>query len=187
MYVGICGYVLIAVCQHDQRQLLVPHDQPTMCVPHPLSLNFIVLLCFHNTQGIKWVVNREEPLGLVVIQQSQHKYIDKVVYCIENGLPMLIENLPVDIDAVLDAVIGKQTIKKGKSIIMKIGDAEVCAPSDKVNVKNDQIVYKASKSSSIRLGTQRCVCQVRILCLGWVRSNGPITCAHLDHVSRAVR
>jgi hypothetical protein len=30
------------------------------------------------TQGIKWVVNREEPLGLVVIQQSQHKYIDKV-------------------------------------------------------------------------------------------------------------
>ena len=48
-----------------------------------------------------------------------------MVYCIENGLPMLIENLPVDIDAVLDAVIGKQTIKKGKNLIMKIGDAEV--------------------------------------------------------------
>lgn len=38
---------------------------------------------------------------------------------------MLIENLPVDVDAVLDSVIGKQTIKKGKNVIMRIGDAEV--------------------------------------------------------------
>lgn len=59
-------------------------------------------------QGIKWIMNREEPNGLVIIQQSQHKYIDKVIYCIENGLPLLLENLPVDIDAVLDPVIGKQ-------------------------------------------------------------------------------
>lgn len=29
-------------------------------------------------QGIKWIMNREEPNGLVIIQQSQHKYIDKV-------------------------------------------------------------------------------------------------------------
>lgn len=29
-------------------------------------------------QGIKWVMNREEANGLVIIQQSQHKYIDKV-------------------------------------------------------------------------------------------------------------
>ena len=29
-------------------------------------------------QGIKWIINREEPNGLVIIQQSQHKYIDKV-------------------------------------------------------------------------------------------------------------
>lgn len=47
------------------------------------------------------------------------------MYCIENGLPLLIENLPVDVDAVLDPVIGKQTIKKGRNIIMKIGDNEV--------------------------------------------------------------
>ena len=59
-------------------------------------------------QGIKWIMNREEQNGLVIIQQSQHKYIDKVIYCIENGLPLLLENLPVDIDAVLDPVIGKQ-------------------------------------------------------------------------------
>lgn len=49
----------------------------------------------------------------------------QVIYCIENGLPLLLENLPVDIDAVLDPVIGKLTIKKGRNTIMKIGDAEV--------------------------------------------------------------
>ncbi|MEW5311809.1 MAG: hypothetical protein WDW38_003494 [Sanguina aurantia] len=76
-------------------------------------------------QGIKWIINREEPNGLVIIQQSQHKYIDKVIYCIENGLPLLIENLPQDIDAVLDTVVGKQTLKKGRNVVMKIGDAEV--------------------------------------------------------------
>jgi dynein heavy chain len=49
----------------------------------------------------------------------------QVIHCIENGLPLLLENLPVDIDAVLDPVIGKQTIRRGRNIIMKIGDAEV--------------------------------------------------------------
>lgn len=29
-------------------------------------------------QGIKWIMNREEQNGLVIIQQSQNKYIDKV-------------------------------------------------------------------------------------------------------------
>ena len=29
-------------------------------------------------QGIRWIMTREEPHGLVIIQQSQHKYIDKV-------------------------------------------------------------------------------------------------------------
>lgn len=76
-------------------------------------------------QGIRWIINKEEANGLVIIQQSQHKYIDKVTYCIENGLPLLIENLPVDIDAVLDPVIGKLTMKKGRNLIMKIGDNEV--------------------------------------------------------------
>lgn len=45
--------------------------------------------------------------------------------CIENGVPLLIENLPADIDAVLDPVLGKRTVKRGRNIIMKIGDAEV--------------------------------------------------------------
>ena len=76
-------------------------------------------------QGIKWIMNRELPNGLKIIQQSQAKYIDTVISCIETGTPLLMENLPEDIDAVLDPVIGKQTIKRGRNLILKIGDAEV--------------------------------------------------------------
>ena len=37
----------------------------------------------------------------------------------------MLENLPEDIDAVLDTVIGKLTFKRGRNTIIKIGDAEV--------------------------------------------------------------
>lgn len=77
------------------------------------------------TQGIRWVLNREMGAGLVVVQQSQPKYIDKVLHCIENGLPLLFENLPIDIDAVLDPVLGKSTVKRGRAVVMRLGDAEV--------------------------------------------------------------
>ena len=32
----------------------------------------------------------------------------QVIHCIENGLPLLIENLPEDIDPVMDSVIQKK-------------------------------------------------------------------------------
>lgn len=70
-------------------------------------------------------MNREEANGLTIIQQSQKGYIDKVIQCIENGKPMLIENLPDDIDAVLDPVVGKLTMKRGQNLVIKIGDSEV--------------------------------------------------------------
>ena len=76
-------------------------------------------------QGIKWITGKEEKHGLVIIQQSQHKYIDKVINAIENGLPLMIENLPDDIDAVLDPVVSRALIKKGRNLLVKIGDNEV--------------------------------------------------------------
>ncbi|KAL4450636.1 hypothetical protein ABPG77_000992 [Micractinium sp. CCAP 211/92] len=83
------------------------------------------LLIDPHMQGIKWVKKREEPNGLRIIQQSQAKYVDTVIHCIENGLPLLIENCSEDIDPVLDPVIQKRTMKRGRALVLKIGDAEV--------------------------------------------------------------
>lgn len=48
-----------------------------------------------------------------------------MIHCIEQGLPLLIENLPEEIDAVMDSVIGKRTTKRGRQLILKLGDKEV--------------------------------------------------------------
>jgi dynein heavy chain len=37
----------------------------------------------------------------------------------------MLENLPEDIDAVLDPVIAKQITRRGKGLFLKIGDTEV--------------------------------------------------------------
>ena len=76
-------------------------------------------------QGITWILKREEANGIKVIQLTQNKYIDTVKACIENGLPLIIEKLDEDIDAVLDSVVSRSTIKKGRNLILKIGDDEV--------------------------------------------------------------
>ena len=49
----------------------------------------------------------------------------QVIRCIETGLPLLIENLPEDIEAVLDPVIGKRTFRRGNATLIRLGDAEV--------------------------------------------------------------
>jgi dynein heavy chain, axonemal len=83
------------------------------------------LISLQPVQGIRWIKNREGANDLTIIQQSQKGYIDKVIGCIENGKPLLIENLPDDIDAVLDPVVGKMTMRRGQNLVVKIGDNEV--------------------------------------------------------------
>ena len=99
-------------------------------------------------QGIKWILKREEANDLRVVQLSHPKFTDTVIHCIENGLPLLIENLPEDIDPVLDSVLQKkvscfigslyslamkqgnriatvQVLNRGRSQFLKLGDAEI--------------------------------------------------------------
>ena len=75
-------------------------------------------------QGIRWI---KEKWGesLKIIQLSKPNYINDVEHCIENGIPLMIENLQDDIDAVLDPVVARQTIKRGRNTVMKLGDKEV--------------------------------------------------------------
>ena len=73
-------------------------------------------------QGIKWIKNREGD-ELKVIRLGQKGYLEAIERAISNGDCVLIENLEEDMDPVLDPVIGRNTIKKGRAI--KIGDKDV--------------------------------------------------------------
>eukprot|EP00741_Cyanophora_paradoxa_P005992 tig00000955_g5810.t1 len=76
-------------------------------------------------QGIKWIMNREQKNGLKIIQLSQARYVDAIENAIQNGMPVLIENLGENIDAVLEPVLSRSTIKKGRQVYIKLGDKEV--------------------------------------------------------------
>ncbi|XP_018092353.2 dynein heavy chain 11, axonemal-like [Xenopus laevis] len=72
-------------------------------------------------QGIKWLKSRYGS-RLKVIHLSQKGYVDEIEQAVVAGDPVLIENLEETIDPVLDALLGRHTLKKGRFI--RIGDKE---------------------------------------------------------------
>ena len=76
-------------------------------------------------QGIGWITGKEAEKDLTIVQQTQHKYIDKVEAAMTNGDPIIIENMSDAVDPVLDPVLARAIIKKGRSMIIKLGDKEV--------------------------------------------------------------
>ena len=67
----------------------------------------------------------QEQVGkqLHIIRLGQKNFLDTVEKCVASGQPLLIENLPEEIDVVLDPLLGRVLIKKGTA--MKMGDKEI--------------------------------------------------------------
>ncbi|NXX48555.1 DYH17 protein, partial [Tricholaema leucomelas] len=73
-------------------------------------------------QGIKWIKNKygEE---LQAIRLGQKNYLDAIEQAVSEGQTLLIEDVGETVEPVLDHLLGRNTIKKGRYI--KIGDKEV--------------------------------------------------------------
>merc|ERR1719230_496863 len=76
-------------------------------------------------QGITWIKKHEEKRGLKVVRLGQKALMQQLASGIENGAPVMIENIQLVVDAVLNPVIGRQTIKRGRNLVVKLGDKEV--------------------------------------------------------------
>ena len=72
-------------------------------------------------QGIKWIKTKYGE-DLTVIRLGQRGYMDVIERAVSSGEVVLIENLEEDMDPVLDPLLGRNTIKKGRAI--KLGDKE---------------------------------------------------------------
>ncbi|XP_060805137.1 dynein beta chain, ciliary [Amyelois transitella] len=72
-------------------------------------------------QGLKWIKSKYGE-GLVVIRLTQRNYIDRIERAVSNGNVVLLENIGETVDAVLDPLLGRVLIRKGK--VLKIGDRE---------------------------------------------------------------
>jgi dynein heavy chain len=83
------------------------------------------LLIDPQTQGIKWLRNKEEANGLQVFQLNQKGWQRKVEQAITNGRVIIVENLGEDIDATMDPVLSRAIYKKGRNIYIRFGGEEV--------------------------------------------------------------
>ncbi|XP_047143157.1 dynein beta chain, ciliary isoform X1 [Hydra vulgaris] len=72
-------------------------------------------------QGIKWIKTREQDLK--VVRLGQKGYLDIIESGVSNGDCVLIESIGESLDPVLDPILGRNTIKKGRYI--KLGDKEI--------------------------------------------------------------
>ena len=76
-------------------------------------------------QGVKWIKQR---LGedLTVLQFTMNQWLRKVVDAIQMGGQLLIEAVGQEIDAILEPVLSRAVIKRGRNaMIIKIGGEEV--------------------------------------------------------------
>jgi dynein heavy chain, axonemal len=73
-------------------------------------------------QGIKWIKQKYGE-RLVILRLSHKGYLDVIERAISNGDTLLIENIDETIDAVLDPLLGRVLVKKGRC--MRIGDREI--------------------------------------------------------------
>ena len=80
------------------------------------------LLIDPQLQGIKWVKNQGGS-ELRVVRLGARGYLDTIERAVSNGETVLIENIGEWVDPVLDPILGRNTIKKGRYI--KMGDKEV--------------------------------------------------------------
>jgi len=76
-------------------------------------------------QGVTWIRQKEEKNGLVAVELTSKGYVDKVIRAMQEGLPILLENIGENIDAVLEPVISRSFIRKGRKLMIKIGDGEL--------------------------------------------------------------
>ena len=63
-------------------------------------------------QANKWIKNCEKENNLKIVKMSDPDFMRKIEYCIQSGVPMLLENVPEDIDAGLLPILEKKTFKQ---------------------------------------------------------------------------
>jgi dynein heavy chain, axonemal len=75
-------------------------------------------------QGSKWIRGKEGD-ELVVIQLTQKNWMKRVENAVSMGNILMIENIQQEIDAVLEPLLARAIIRRGRSLFMKLGGEEI--------------------------------------------------------------
>ena len=95
-------------------------------------------------QGITWLKQREADNNVVITQLTQKNCLERVQLAMVEGLPILLENLGESIDAVLEPVVARSIVTKGRKLVIKVGDDEVdlLTARDAAGNPTDQPLFK---------------------------------------------
>ena len=83
------------------------------------------LLAFVRSFAQVWIKNRESDNGLQVTRMGHSKMLSTFEMSLDQGKPVLIENMGEGIDAVIMPVVSRNTIKRGNKRVVKLGDKEI--------------------------------------------------------------
>merc|ERR1719506_2087420 len=76
-------------------------------------------------QGVKWIKQRVGE-DLDVIQFTMNQWLNKVTFCIQMGGQLLLEAVGSEIDAILEPLLSRAVIKRGRTaMIIRIGGEEI--------------------------------------------------------------
>ena len=65
-------------------------------------------------QAIKWITDKEKDRELAIVRMDDKQLLRKLIYAMENGKSLMIENLLESIDAILTPVVSRATMKRGR-------------------------------------------------------------------------
>lgn len=76
-------------------------------------------------QGRAWLLRREAAAGLRIAQTTEKHFRNVLEECLAAGLPLLIENVEEEVDPVLDALLERRFVRRGRAQLVLLGDREV--------------------------------------------------------------
>jgi dynein heavy chain len=75
-------------------------------------------------QGIKWIKGKEGT-EMTSITLTQDRWMKRVEHALQNGMILMIESVSENIDPLLDPLLSKQFVKKGKNFQVRIGTEDI--------------------------------------------------------------
>lgn len=71
----------------------------------------------------KWIKNLEKENRLCVIQSSQPDYLRVLENAIQYGLPVLLENVGLELEPIMESVLMKEVFRQSGSRHIKLGES----------------------------------------------------------------
>lgn len=72
-------------------------------------------------QGITWIKEKLKDDGLVSMRIGSHQYIQNIERAVEDGIPVLLENVEEYIDPIIFPVIARNTITRNNKTFLRFG------------------------------------------------------------------